>query len=391
MKDRKNFFVRYRNEAGEEFRVFSSGAIFERPETPPDWLPLAVEGTYFDYWDDAIPTIQFDQAFFDAILRNFSFDVAHNTFCPVDQNHALPYGALSAEALAMIDELRLEGALGSRVLMGHVRYWTNDGAKKATGGGLPYISICPFHTPHPSTGLSPWLQSVALCASPYMRNIGPYLALTASGKGPQTQEEKKMKKLFALLGLGDNATEDQVVEKFQALQNCSTAYSAVLGKAGLADAKSADDIVAAFAAQAIKPLALAAGLPETASAVEIETKVKALALSVGSASELAKQVAQTEADVKKFKASQVIADAKGLILPDKMAEFSAQAHADPDKARQVLEYLKSFGVKLPDGPPAQKPGTPPDGQAFSAGAVELAKQFGRDEQFLIDNVKVRPN
>jgi phage I-like protein len=384
-------FIRYRNGAGAEMFALSGDGIIQTAEKPPEWLPLVIEGTYFSQGDDEIPTIIFDQARFDAIIAGFNYDVAHQTFCPIDQNHALMDGVYIAEALGMIDQLKLEGQPGSRLLSGHVRYWTAEGAQKATGGGLPYISIA-LLAKHPVLGTEPILASVALCASPYMRNIGPYLALTSSQGGPQTQEERKMsKKLFALLGLKDDGTEDQAVEKAQALQKGAQAFSAVLEKVGLKEA-TVEQIGAAFTAQAIKPLALAAQMPETATADELKAKIGALSLAASNASELATKFAATAADVKTMKAEKLIERAKseGLVTPAGLEKFSLDAKADPDAAEKVLNSLATFGVKLPVAPATPDASPPANGQMFTAGAVAAAKNAGRDEKFLQDNVKVPP-
>jgi len=389
-------FIARQMDSDRRWLLAAPAPIFQPSQAAPEWLPLLPMGDYYNNNAD-VPTLHFDDALMNTLIANAQYDYERQTYTPIDKNHQIPWDEPNAEAFGFIDRLELRTRDdGLRVLYGHVRYWTAWGSRAATDGSLPYISVAMYHTPHPSTGRSPWLHSVTLCADPYMRDLGPYLALsTGSHSNHQTAdnhlEETMDPKLLQALGLAANATVEQAVAAVEALTAGQKQLSALRARAGAAETAQADDIVAALhAAQPLggetrAQLFTACGLPEGASFDDALTKIKALTLATGSAQAIAERVEKDAALLRQFRADKLVEQARRerLIAPHQIDAFTAEANKNPDAAEAVLANLRKFGAKLPAGERLGADEQPPKTDAtFSAGAVALAAKRGRDEAWL---------
>jgi hypothetical protein len=369
----KRYFVDCQNEKGERRRFFYFGQPLAESNSAPNEMPVIAEGQYYDYWDESVPTIVIDQQWFDAVLECHAYDAEHGVFVAIDKNHQLAYGDRDAEALGFAT-LELRGQAPERVLWVVMKKWTDDGAATAARGGLPYTSAAPMDTPHPALGVQPWMPTVAICGSPYMRNVGPYVAMTAGGKGRKRQEDE-MKRLFAVLKLGDNATEDQVLERIAPLNVRAQAFTAMATGAGLTEAATGEQVVAAIAAGAVRPFALAVDLAADAKADEVLAKVKAFGLAAKAAGEQATNVANLQVRLDEQDAKALKKSAEQYLAGEPLKAFCLDVDKDLAGAKKTFAMLSNILPKLPLGAAADGGSAPAGAQTFTADEIALCMQI----------------
>lgn len=191
------------------------------------------------------------------------------------------------------------------------------------------------------------------------RDAGPNAAARLrGGESNHEKQEVKMKKLLQLLGLAEDATEDQAAEALTALK----------AKAETPQVKEA--VPAA--------LCKALDLKETASASEAEATV--LALKQGQANAQAGEVRKLRQEIGAMKAERLVARAmeEGKVVAAQKLWAMEYAARDP-------EGFEVFAAKAPVVVPMDKAPTGPDKKAETAGdSVRLvAKFFGNSDEDLV--------
>lgn len=235
--------------------------------------------------------------------------------------------------------------------------WTAAAREAIKNGEFRYLS--PFITD--SKGKVDLLLNFALVNMPALD-----LAATAASSTPKQKETavEFMAKLREALGLSADASETAILEKI----------------AGNATA------LAAAASEALKPVALAAGLPETATAEQLAAAVKGKgegdAVVTALRAELtgtATALAALQKQVSEEKATAIvdaaIAEGRAGVKPLR-GHFIARAAASAEGFAQVKTELAALpalggGSILPAAQPGEK-------TALSAELAEAAKQLGLD-------------
>lgn len=290
---------------------------------------------------------------FEARVNDLAIDYEHLTF-----------ELTEAPAAGWIKELIDKGADGlwarvewtqraaERVRQKEYRYFSPAFlAVKQTDGKMHPDRLLPGAlTNHPAIdGMVPLAASV---------NAGSNAAPRLRRGGNENKKEVEMKKLLKLLGLAEDATEDQAAAELTALK-------------AKAETPQVKEIVPVSVCKAL-------GLEETATASEAEATV--LALKQGRASESAKEVQELRKEIDAMKAERLVAKAMedGKVAASQKDWALGYATRDP-KGFEVFAAKAPVVVPMGQTPPG------PDKKTETADdSVRLvAKFFGNSDEDLV--------
>lgn len=322
------------------------------PVDPPEWWQVLPYGEVFILGEEEPLIMDDDSAplvlrYFANLGRDMVIDYEHQTLKDVQ-----------APAAGWIKEMDWRGRDG---LWARTE-WTEKGAAYIAAREYRYFS--PVIASRHSDRRIVAVFNVALTNEPLTRGIAAIAAkldihLLDLGNGKEEREMEFLKRLIAKLGLGAEATEDQVVEAVEGLATKNTDLQKKLDEAGKGG--GTETVVAS------KNVLSALALPEdTAEESVIVAKIKSLSAGDTAAVDLARQVADLSGKISDMEADKLTQSAlkNGQISPAELEAWGNDlAKTDPEKFKKivlsrkpgsVIPVEKTHTVKDP------KPGDTPD-------------------------------
>lgn len=304
-------------------------------------------------------TFTVDEAAMDEVIRQFE---ARGIDLVVDYEHQTEGGEYSspdgtAPAAGWIKQLINKGRDG---LWAAVE-WTDRARELLANREYRYYSPV-FYVTENGSRLARLLR-VALTNSPRLNRIRPLVA-KQEGQNEETETMKEFLRLCAkLLGLPEDATQDQVEGAIREVKAKADRPSTPQGERGIVVAKEVLDVL---------------GLSETAGQSEVTASILALKQTP----DLRQEVATLKAKLAERDRDDLVAKAvlEGKITAAQREWAEAYALRDPDG-------FKIFVAKAPqvvpvDDLPAGKPADRQPSGTVSEGAMLIARMFGNTEEDL---------
>lgn len=316
-------------------------AVTGASNDPPEWIELVPPGPEVN----AIDGRKFRNSRPEQIVKAFA---SYGLDVPVDEEHSTeklaPEGR-EAPATGWIKELEVrQGAVWGRV------EWTPRGAAYLRAKEYRYVSPAFMHE---SDGEIVELVSAGLTNRPAFTQLAAVAQNQGSTAGaqppPATGEHMDLKKLLALLGLAENATEEQALAACRALKDSAAELTTARSELAVARAQAQTPDLTKFAPRPELQAALARA--ETAE----------------------KQIADQKADAHKKNAEAAVAAAMraGKIAPA-AKDFYLATCSTEDGLAKFNEFVANQAPIVDPGKSALDGKTPPAADAGTATETELA-------------------
>jgi Mu-like prophage I protein len=301
----------------------------------PDEIQICCEG---EVRLDGEDNIWFTKESAELVMAHFR-SLGHKVV--IDYEHQTLMGG-EAPAAGWINELQWRGPGEKGGLWAKVE-WTEKAAKFIEDGEYRYHS--PVFLARPSDQVVTLLYNLALTNQPKMMDVAA-LAAKHIHLNQGDEDMKFSEKVAAVLKLGADATEDDVLKALKALAASAEAKDTELKE--LKDSLGDD---------AVMPVVLKGlGLDSTATGDDVDKAIKALKASDTTATELGKTVADLQTKIAQMQGDDMVQKAlkNGQLSPDEAAKWGNDLAADnPEQFKTIVLSrkpgsvvpLKDLGVK----------------------------------------------